>query len=335
MAMDLAQKARCSTSPRPWVGCVVESIDGQIFEGYTQGRSGAHAEKAALDKAGPKTKGAVLFTTLEPCVHQGKTPPCTDAIISAGIKKVFAGILDPDPKVSGLGIKELEAAGIDVKFGVCAQEVTQQLEPYLFQRTHSRPYVVLKLAASLDGRIAAPDGTSQWITGDLARQDAHKLRAESDVILVGANTLRQDDPSLTARDFPPEMLPKEIKPEDIQPLRAVLGKAPKDASAQPLLELAGEPTEILKQLYELGAVQVLIEGGSHAAKEFHKAGLVNSYVFYIAPALFGGDDAKPVFTGSAVSDISQLWRGKIKKIVQLGPDIKVEMVPASQEITSA
>src|SRR6476646_8103627 len=230
-AIDLASTVRASTSPNPWVGCVIEPGP---FEGATAPPGGPHAEAAALQRAGDHARGSTLVVTLEPCAHHGRTPPCTDAIIDAGVARVVVGIEDPDPRVSGRGIARLREAGIDVEVGVCADEVRAQLAPYLKHRRTGRPWVVLKLAASIDGRTAAPDGSSKWITGEAARADAHRLRAESDAVIVGAGTVRADDPSLTVRDA-----------EGSDPLRVVLGKAPENAKVHPALELSGDLDDIL------------------------------------------------------------------------------------------
>ena len=214
-AIALAATARTRTSPNPWVGCAIQTLAGEIFEGATEPPGGPHAEVVALRSAGEAARGATLASTLEPCSHHGRTPPCVDAIVAAGVARVVVGIEDPDPHVRGEGIAQLRAAGIEVATGACADEVRAQLAPYLKHRLTGKPYVVLKLAGTLDGRTAAPDGTSQWITGDAARRDAHRLRAESDAVIVGAGTVRADDPSLTVR---------HVQGRD--PMRVVLGHAP-------------------------------------------------------------------------------------------------------------
>src|SRR3954469_11274836 len=197
-AIAAAAMARRISSPNPWVGAAIGVANG-VIGGSTQLPGGPHAEIMALRDAGEQARGATLYSTLEPCNHTGRTGPCTEAIIVAGVSRVVVGIEDPDPLVAGTGIARLRAAGVEVTVGVRADEVRRQLAPYIKHRTTGRPYVVLKLAATLDGRTAAPDGTSQWITGTVARTGAHELRAESDAILVGAGTVRADDPSLTVR----------------------------------------------------------------------------------------------------------------------------------------
>ena len=310
-AIGLAASVRASTSPNPWVGCVIAP---GAFEGVTAPPGGPHAEAAALQQAGEGARGSTLVVTLEPCAHHGKTPPCADAIIDAGVAKVVVGIEDPDPRVSGRGIARLRQAGVDVEVGVCADEVRAQLAPYLKHRRTGRPWVVLKLAASVDGRTAAPDGSSKWITGEAARADAHRLRAESDAVIVGAGTVRADDPSLTVRDA-----------EGKDPLRVVLGKAPEDAKVHPALELSGDLEGILEELGSRGVVQAMVEGGASVAGDFHRAGLVDQYVVYLAPVLFGGDDARPLFAGPGAPTIADVWRGRITKVERLGDDLKVEL----------
>ena len=311
-AIELAASARATSHPNPWVGCVVESVSGRIFEGVTQPPGQAHAEIVALDLAGDEARGATFSTTLEPCAHVGRTPPCADALVAAGAARVVVGIEDPDPRVRGRGIARLRTAGIDVTVGVCADEVRSQLAPYVKHRATGRPWVVLKLAATLDGRTAAPDGTSQWITGEAARADAHRLRAESDAVLVGAGTVKADDPALTVR-----------LAAGNDPLRVVLGSAPPGARCQPCLELSGDLDEVLDELGRRDVMQVLVEGGPTVAGAFHRAGLVDRYVIYLAPALFGGSDARPLFAGEGASTMADVWRGRFESVEQLGDDLKV------------
>jgi diaminohydroxyphosphoribosylaminopyrimidine deaminase/5-amino-6-(5-phosphoribosylamino)uracil reductase len=325
-AVELAQGVRTTTSPNPWVGCVIVDASGQMVgEGATAPYGGPHAEAIALVTAGTRARGATAYVTLEPCAHQGKTPPCTGALIRAGVSRVVVAIRDPDPKVAGAGFAALESAGVTVSLGTLAGAVSDQLRPYLVQRSTGRPYVVLKLAASLDGRIAAPDGSSRWITGAKARRDVHRLRAESDAVLVGAGTVRADDPELTVRD-------EDTGDERRQPLRVVLGHAPADARVHPALELGGDLGAVLDELGHRRVLQLLVEGGAHVAAEFHRLGLVDRYVFYLAPVLFGGDDGRPVFAGPGAATMADLWRGRIVSVRQLDDDLRVELEPDRDEM---
>ena len=310
-AIDAAATARIIAHPNPWVGAVVTPGDHLAA---TTAPGGPHAEAAVLAKAGAGARGATLYTTLEPCTaFAGKrTPPCTDAIIAAGIGRVVIGITDPDERVAGRGVEALRRAGIEVDVGVCADEVLAQLAPYVTHRRTGRPYVLLKLAATLDGRTAAPDGSSQWITGEEARADAHRLRAESDAVLVGAGTVRTDDPSLTVRHV-----------EGPDPRRIVLGRAPLGARVRPCDEVEGDLEAILDRLGAEGVVQVLVEGGATVAAAFHHAELVDRYVVYLAPVLFGGEDARGMFAGPGAPSIGDVWRGRIVETTQLGDDLKV------------
>jgi diaminohydroxyphosphoribosylaminopyrimidine deaminase/5-amino-6-(5-phosphoribosylamino)uracil reductase len=237
---------------------------------------------------------------------------------------VVVGSTDPDPLVDGKGIAALRSSGIDIET-VPSPRVDEQLAAYRKHRTTGRPWVVLKLASSLDGRIAAPDGTSRWITGEPARLDAHRLRARSDAVLVGAGTVRADDPALTVRLPPGD--PCFRGPES-QPLRVVLGALPAGAAAAPALEVHGDLDGVLDELGARGVLQLLVEGGSRVAHAFHAAGLVDRYVLYLAPALFGGDDARPVFAGPGAPNIDDLWRGTIVSVTSLGGDLRVELAAA-------
>jgi diaminohydroxyphosphoribosylaminopyrimidine deaminase / 5-amino-6-(5-phosphoribosylamino)uracil reductase len=321
-ALALAATVRSTTAPNPWVGSVVVPPDsgpdgGKVFAGATAPPGGPHAEVEALAAAGAAAKGATLYVTLEPCAHHGRTPPCSDAIIAAGVSRVVIGVEDPDERVAGRGIAALRAAGLDVSVGVAADDVAEQLAPYLKHRTTGQPWVVLKMAASLDGRTAAPDGTSRWITGEAARLDVHRLRAQSDAVLVGAGTIRTDDPALTVR------LDDGLERE--QPLRVVLGQAPAGAKVRPALELSGELGDVLRELGRRGVLQLLVEGGASVAHDFHAAGLVDRYVLYLAPVLFGGDDGRPIFAGPGAGTIGDVWKGRLVSVEQLGEDLRVEV----------
>jgi diaminohydroxyphosphoribosylaminopyrimidine deaminase/5-amino-6-(5-phosphoribosylamino)uracil reductase len=314
-ALVLAASVRTTTAPNPWVGCVM--VPGP-FEGATCPPGGPHAERVALAAAGPQAEGATLVTTLEPCAHQGRTSPCVDAIVTAGVRRVVVGVEDPDPQVRGAGVRALREAGVDVEVGVCEREVREQLAPYLKHRATGRPWVVLKLAATLDGRTAAPDGSSRWITGPAARVDAHRLRSESDAILVGAGTVRADDPELTVRD---------AAADGREPLRVVVGRAPERSRVHPALEVEGDLEAVLEDLGRRGVLQVLVEGGATVAGAFHRAGLIDRYVFYVAPTLLGGDDGHPVLAGAGAPTLGGAWRGRLVGVQRLGDDVRIELAP--------
>jgi len=322
-AIELGQSVRRQTSPNPWVGSVVLARDGTLAgEGATAPPGGAHAESAALAAAGARAKGGTCYTTLEPCATHGRTPPCAEGLVAAGVRRVVVALIDPDDHTQGRGVATLEAAGIDVVSGVLAEAAEESLRPYLVHRRTLRPYVVLKLAATLDGRIAAPDGTSKWITGPEARADAHRLRAESDAILVGAGTVRLDDPELTVRTDPPPLR---------QPLRVVLGRAPDGARVQPALEMSGDIRGVLDELGRNGVVQLLVEGGAGVAAEFHRAGAVDRYVVYLTGGFLGGDDGVAMFAGPGVSTMDELWRGRLVALQRFGNDIRLDVEPATAQ----
>lgn len=319
-AVSAASEARRWVSPNPWVGCAIQTATGVVYTGATEPPGQRHAEIVALDKArnaeGPGAcKGANVATTLEPCSHTGRTGPCTDALIDAGVATVHVGVGDPDPLVAGSGISALRRAGVEVTTGTRTEAVERQLAAYLHHRRTGFPYVVAKMAATLDGRTAATDGTSQWITSAEARHDAHILRAESDAIIVGAGTVRTDDPSLTVRHV-----------EGRDPKRIVLGRAPSEAKIHPCTEYVGELKPLLTDLAAQGVVQVLVEGGARTLHVFHDAGLIDLYVIYFAPALMGGDDGSALITGKGVGTISDLWRGEIVRAQMVGCDLRVDLV---------
>lgn len=315
-AVEAADGVRATAHPNPWVGCAVVADDELIATGATLPPGQAHAEVVALGSAGERARGATAYVTLEPCSHTGRTGPCADALVAAGVARVVVAVLDPDPRVRGGGVQRLRDAGIDVDVGCGAGLVEAQLAAYLHHRRTGRPHVVLKLAATLDGRTAAPDGTSRWITGPEARADAHRLRAESDSIVVGAGTIRDDDPTLTVRDA-----------DGPDPERIVLGTAPTGARVHPCTEWDGSIEELLDHLGQRGHVQTMFEGGATVAGELHRAGLVDRYVLYLAPALLGGADAPGLFRGAGAATIADAWRGRIDSVTTLGDDLRIDLVP--------
>ncbi len=317
-AMQWSKRGLGWTSPRPSVGCVLVK-DGRVIGGaHTQpGHGNPHAEIGALSaarEAGHETGGATAYVTLEPCCHFGTTPPCTQALISAGIARVVCGVLDPNPAVNGHGIKQLRAAGIEVRANFMAMDCARLHEQFLVHITQNRPFVTLKSAVSLDGKIAGPNGESKWITGEASRRRAHQMRHEHDAIIIGIGTALADDPALTVR----------LEGNWKQPARVVLdsqarlpldSQLVKSAAQSPLfvavsknapaervemLENAGAQIlcleapdgkiaipELLSALYALEICSVMIEGGAMAAGAFLSANLVDKAAFFVAPLLVG------------------------------------------------
>lgn len=320
LAIEQASAVRTLTSPNPWVGAAIVSSDGRLASvGATEPPGGAHAEVVALRAAGQAARGGTLVVTLEPCSHQGRTPPCVGSIVAADISRVVIAVPDPDHRVSGSGVAALRAAGVTVEVGLLADQVTAQLRPYLWHRRSGRPYVVCKLAATLDGGIAAADGSSQWITGQAARTDAHLLRAQSDAVVVGAGTVRADDPSLTVRHV-----------DGRDPLRVVLGQAPPGARVHPCLEWSSDIDSLLDELGRRDVVQVMVEGGSAVVRSFHDLDLVDLYVVYVAPALFGGRDLVPMLAGPSAASVEAVWRGQFINMRAVGEDIRLDVIPNSR-----
>ncbi len=316
MAIAAGEKARFLAPPNPWVGAIVVSPRGVVIsEGHTQVPGESHAEVEALRRAGEGARGATLVVTLEPCCHVGRTEPCVEAIVEAGIAKVIVGTLDPDPRASGRGIELLKASGIDVEVGVEEDLVRAQLASYIWHRVTGRPYVVLKVASTLDGIVAMADGSSQWITGELARRDAHVLRAQSQAVLVGAGTVRNDDPSLTAR----------LDDIVVEPLRVVLGRAPEGAKVRPCLELSGDLGHVLDELGGHDVLQLLVEGGPTTAGSFLDAGLVNHVVWYLAGAFAGGQGNLAALHSLATPTVAALRRGRVVDVRRIGEDIRVDV----------
>ena len=316
LAVDTACTARLRSRPNPWVGAVVVAQNGEVFTGATLEPGNAHAEIVALNAAAHHAQDSTLFSTLEPCNHTGRTGPCTQAIIDAGVSRVVVGTLDPDSKVSGSGVQQLRDAGLTVDVGVLEQEVKQQLAAYLHHRATGRPFVVLKMASTIDGRIAAADGSSKWITGETARKRVHQLRAESDAIVVGAGTVRADDPSLTVRDA-----------DGPSPRRIVLGAIDASAKVHPCTQWTGSLPDLLDTLGKEGVVQLLVEGGARVAASFHRERLINQYIMHIAPVIAGGDDAAGVFAGPTASTMADMWHGRIVSTTNLDGDIEIILEP--------
>jgi diaminohydroxyphosphoribosylaminopyrimidine deaminase/5-amino-6-(5-phosphoribosylamino)uracil reductase len=354
-ALALAERGRCSAAPNPWVGCVLVR-DGQVVgEGYHRRAGEPHAESWALAAAGEQARGATAYVTLEPCAHFGRTPPCVDGLIAAGVARVVVGVLDPDPHVAGRGMERLRAAAIDTEVGVCGVQAAASLAPYLHQRRTGRAYCVLKSAVTLDGRTAAADGSARWITGPLARADSHVLRNQSQAVLVGAGTALVDAPSLTVRDV-------EVPPEK-QPLRVLLDARGRVPACGPLFDARLGPTlvittsgvsaaarsawlaagaevgvvasgcdggvdlvAVLELLGRRGVLQVLVEGGPTTAGAFLRAGLVDRFVLYVGARTLG-EAGRPLFAGPGPATIAEAGRFRLLGAQQMGDDTRLEYEP--------
>ena len=316
MAIGAGDKARYLSPPNPWVGALVVSDRGVVLsEGHTQVPGESHAEIVALRRAGEGARGSTMVVTLEPCSHEGRTGPCVEAIVEAGVSRVIVGTIDPDPRVSGAGVELLKASGVDVEVGVEEYAVRAQLAPYIWHRVTGRPYVVLKIASTLDGIVAMADGTSQWITGEEARRAAHVLRAQRQAVLVGAGTARSDDPALTAR----------LGDLVLEPLRVVLGKAPEGAQMRPCLELSGDLAQVLDEIGNHDVLQLLVEGGPSTASSFLDAGLVNHIVWYQSASFAGGTATLGALRSLSTPTIAALRRGRIVGVTRVGEDIRIDV----------
>jgi diaminohydroxyphosphoribosylaminopyrimidine deaminase/5-amino-6-(5-phosphoribosylamino)uracil reductase len=337
-ALELSRAVLGTTSPNPPVGCVVLDEHGEVVgEGATRPPGGPHAEVVALRAAGERAHTAVV--TLEPCDHTGRTGPCSEALLAAGVRRVLVACTEPNPVAAG-GVDRLRAAGVEVRTGVLADEVARgPLEAWLHVQQAGRPFVTWKYAATLDGRSAAADGTSRWVTGEPARADVHRLRAECDAVLAGIGTVLADDPQLTVRPDPGH-----------QPLRVVVdaqGKTPRDArvldgSARTLVATVGTPYDeehglvvpagpdgrvdlaaLLQALCEREVVSVLLEGGPTLAAAFLRAGLVDRVVGYVAPALLG---AGPAALGDAgIGTIADAVRLRLDDVTRVGDDVRLTL----------
>lgn len=347
-ALELAKKGVGQVSPGPLVGCVIVSSAGDVVgEGYYLFAELNHAETVALAAAGDKARGGTAYVSLEPHAHHGRTPPCTDALINAGIKRVVAPIEDLNPKVSGKGFAHLRAAGLAVETGVLADEATQINEAYLHYMRTGRPFVHLKLAVSLDGKIATRTGDSHWVTGPEARCRVQELRHAYDAILVGAGTVVKDDPLLTDRSGRVRRKPLvrvvldnkvQLSPESKLVTTAseapviVFGKE-KPGNLKGVEVLNTDPSDLSSVLEALGrrSIQsVLVEGGATVAGSFIDARLVNKITFFIAPKIVGGNDAPNAIGGRGVEQMSEALELERLEVTQRGRDLELTGYPAGQ-----
>jgi len=324
VALARAEQVKGSTYPNPPVGAVILAADGSIVGvGATERDGGAHAELRALRAAGERAVGGTAVVTLEPCNHHGRTPPCVDALLAAGVAAVSYAIADPNPIAAG-GAQRLRDAGVTVDAGVCAAEVASgPLRQWLHKQRTGRPHVTWKFATSVDGRSAAADGSSQWITSEAARADLHRRRAAADAIVVGTGTVFADDPTLTAR------LP-DGSPAADQPLRVVVGlrQVPPEslvcnADSRTLMLHTRDPHEVIEALGD--RTDVLVEGGPTLAGAFLRAGVVDRILAYVAPILLGGPLSAVDDVG--VASIAGALRWRYDSVESIGPDLLLSLVP--------
>jgi diaminohydroxyphosphoribosylaminopyrimidine deaminase/5-amino-6-(5-phosphoribosylamino)uracil reductase len=356
-ALQLAAQGTGLVSPGPLVGCVIADDREQVLgEGFYVYENVRHAETLALEQAGERARGATAYVTLEPHAHQGRTPPCSDALIKAGIKRVVAAIDDPNPKVSGRGFTHLREAGVDVITGVCAEEAARLNETYIHFMKTGRPFVHLKMALSLDGKIATRTADSRWITGEEARARAHELRHQCDAIMVGGRTARTDDPLLTDRSGK-----KRRRPLARVVIEQYLGLSPESQLAQttsagPVIifasgssnsnifdELKSQGVEVVMQgsaldlssiltvLGQRSIQSVLVEGGAFLAGMMFEAELVNKATFFVAPMIIGGQDAPSAVGGEGAEKISDAWQLENVQVAQIGRDIEITGYPARRD----
>ena len=350
-ALALAERARGLTSPNPLVGALVVKDGAVVGEGYHARAGAPHAERIALTAAGPKARGATLYLTLEPCIHQGRTPPCVPALLEGGLRRVVVAVLDPNPRVNGAGAARLSQAGIEVSVGCLEEEARRLNRPFFTWVTERRPFVTLKVAMSLDGKISSWNRASRWITGEEARREAHRLRSEADAIVVGIGTVLADDPELTVRLDPP--WPRE-------PYRVIVdsqGRTPPSArvlsvgspgrtlvavtesahaervtaleqrGAQVLILPARDGrvdlTALAAELARREVTALLLEGGGELNAGFLEGGLVDRVAVFVAPMLLGGRDA-PTPVGGPGRGLKEAFRltGMTARLV--GRDLLIE-----------
>ncbi len=346
-ALTLARRGR--TSPNPMVGAVVVHDGVIVGEGYHPKAGEPHAEVFALRAAGDLASGADLYVTLEPCCHYGKTPPCAEAVIQAGVRRVFAAMVDPNPIVAGKGLERLRSAGIEVEVGIMEDAARALNEAFIKRVTTGLPYVTWKAAMTLDGKIATRTGSSRWVTGERAREEVHRLRARCDAVMVGSGTIRTDDPELTVRGIRGSVNPirlvvdsKACTPPDARVLNvesrtiiAVTGKAPKNrvdvlgntgAEILVLQDIGGrvDLRALMLKLSDMGINSILLESGGELAASMLAEGLVDKGLIFIAPKIAGGRDARTPVEGEGVANMSDVLTTTVPRVQRFGDDIALE-----------
>lgn len=341
--MDLAERGRGQVEPNPLVGVAIANGDTFVSDGWHSRFGQDHAEVKALFRAGDRARGATLYGTLEPCCHFGKTPPCVDAVIASGIRRVVVAMTDPFPQVAGQGVAKLRGAGIEVVVGVCEQEARRLNRPYLTLIEKGRPYVHLKWAMTLDGKLATRTGDSKWISGEASRKIVHELRGRMDAIIVGAGTVRRDDPLLTARPAGPRTPTRIVLsstgdiPANCQLLRTaadapvIIATCKSKSIERPGVETLRIPSinnrpSIVALLEELGRrrmTNMLVEGGAEVFGCFRDLGLVDEIHAFIAPKIAGGRQGLSPIGGVGVDQIAQSWQLTDCKVEVVDGDVYV------------
>ena len=353
-ALRLAAHGTYTTDPNPTVGCVVVAGDRVVGEGWTQPAGGPHAERVALEAAGSAAAGATAYVTLEPCSHQGRTGPCTEALIAAGVERVVCAGIDPNPLVAGSGVDRLRLAGIEVETGLLGQQAEALNLGFFARMRRGRPWVRSKVAASMDGRTALANGASQWITGAAARRDVHRWRARSSAVMTGIGTLLADDPALTAR--------WENTPlEPLQPVRVIVDSSLRtpvgaktlslpgsvwvfttapDGEAAPALTAKGAVIEpvaaaphcdlaaVLRRLAELEINEVWVEAGATLNGALLEQGLVDELVLYLAPQILGAT-ARGMFSLPPLARLEDRIELEIEDLRMVGPDLRIVVRPST------
>ncbi len=352
-AITLAKKGAGQVSPNPLVGAVLVKHGRVVGKGYHKFFGGPHAEVVALSSAENKARGADLYVTLEPCCHQGKTPPCVDILIEHGIRRVHIGMLDPNPRVHGRGVKKLKKAGIEVEVGLLEQECAQLNEAFIKYITANIPFVILKAALTLDGKIATCTGNSKWITGEESRKRGHRMRYEADAVMVGSGTIITDDPLLTVRLY------KGVKKNPLRivvdsslsiPLtsrvmqpglaeKTIIATSPRKAATAKAQTIRDRGAEVLAvkvrvgridlaalftELGKRGIATVLIEGGSELNASALKSGLVDKIMFFYAPKIIGGRDSLSAIGGDSMKKIADALQLQDISIQRIDCDFLVE-----------
>lgn len=356
LALELAQTAKGNTNPNPMVGAILVKNGMIVGSGLHRKAGEPHAEVHAFRMAGEHAKGATLYVTLEPCSHHGKTPPCAELVKNSGVSRVVIAMKDPNPLVAGQGIHLIEEAGIEVEVGVLHKEAVRLNERFIHNMINQKPFVISKTAMTLDGRLAAYNGHSRWVTGEESRRAVHYLRNEVDSILVGIGTILADNPMLTTRipeggKNPIRIIldsklrtPSDAKITDCTEAQTwIFAKEDADKNKAAVLTAKGvqvyfaphdehglDLSYILKVLFEKGITDVLVEGGSEVNGAFLRAGLINKYLLYVAPKILGGRHSLSPFTGSDVESMDEAVKIDFESVEPIGSDLLITAYPREQ-----